>query len=49
MKATLWKTHYFSLRVSFKQHNDYKWAKIVIYLIIFIYLKSIACALLFVT
>ena len=33
MKATLWKTHYFSLRVSFKQHNDYKWAKIVIYLI----------------
>ena len=30
MKATLWKTHYFSL---FKQHNDYKWAKIVIYLI----------------
>ena len=33
MKATLWKTHYFSLRVSFKQHNDCKWAKIVIYLI----------------
>ena len=30
MKATLWKTHYFSL---FKQHNDYKWAKIVIYVI----------------
>ena len=30
MKATLWKTHYFSL---FEQHNDYKWAKIVIYLI----------------
>ena len=29
MKATLLKTHYFSLRESFKQHNDYKWAKIV--------------------
>ena len=24
MRAALWKTHYFSLPVSFKQHNDYK-------------------------
>ena len=35
MKATLWKTHYFILPVSFKQHNDnkslYRWAKIVFF------------------
>ena len=47
MKATLWKTHYYNLPVSFKQHNDYKWlwAKIVIYLSRIYCVRLVVCDL----